>query len=65
MAATYTNYTGVYIIMDCLQGLANNLLVWQSNCKSKLHPLKANLLVQLYVNAELVIGTLIRGWHIN
>ena len=27
--------------MDCLQALVNNLLVWQSSCKSKLHPLNS------------------------
>ena len=30
------NYTGAYVIIDCLQVLVNNLLVWQS--KSKLRP---------------------------
>ena len=44
------NYTGAYIIMDCLQVLLNSLLVWQRNCKSKLHPLTVNLLVQLHVD---------------
>ena len=43
VAATQ-NYIGVYIIMDCLQALVNNLLVWQSSCKSKLCPLNSKFI---------------------
>ena len=39
--ATTQNYTGVYIIMACLQAFVNNLLVWQSSCKSKLRPVNS------------------------
>ena len=35
------NYTGAYIIMDGLQALVNNLLVWQSSCISKLGSLNS------------------------
>ena len=34
--ADIQNSTGAYIIIACLQVLVNNLLVWQSSCKSKL-----------------------------
>ena len=55
IAATQ-NYTGANIIMASLQALINNLLVWQSSCASKLHPLKtANIFVQLLVDVQLII----------
>ena len=54
--AATQNYTGTYIIMASLQALVNNLLVWQSSCASKLHPLKTtNIFVQPIVDVQLII----------
>ena len=41
------NYTGTYVIMDCLQALVNNLLVWQAALKASYFLYTANLFVQL------------------
>ena len=60
--AAAQNYTGTYIIMDCLQALVNNLLAWQSSYKSKLRPLNSKCISPA---AKLVIGASIGVWHVN
>ena len=71
IAATQ-NYTGAYIIMASLQVLVNNLLVWQSSCASKLHPLKTtNIFVQPLVDVQLIIRNIDKrlarklAWRVN
>ena len=50
--------------MASLQALVNNLLVWQSSCASKLHPLKtANIFVQLLVDVQLIIRNIVNLAH--
>ena len=51
LIAAIQNYTGTYILMDCLQALVNNLTCVAKQLKSKLRPLNSksiSLLVWLH-----------------
>ena len=49
--------------MDCLQGIVNNLLVWQSSCKSKLRPLNSES-IDTFQNHAPFLAAILNGAYV-